>query len=126
MKFSGSPKAQGIRKEIFNIIKIEIITPKKSFQEKLGANSTFSTFEFNPRGFEDPEICKKSRWIIANKVIMKGTKKWREKNRIKVAEFTEKPPHIQQVNSFPTYGTAWKSLVITLAPQNDICPQGRT
>ena len=28
--------------------------------------------------------------------------------------------------SFPTYGIAERRFVITVAPQNDICPQGNT
>ena len=39
---------------------------------------------------------------------------------------TENPPHTQLTKSTPKYGTADNKLVITVAPQNDICPQGRT
>lgn len=39
---------------------------------------------------------------------------------------TENPPHIQFTNVFPKYGIAEKIFVITVAPQNDICPHGNT
>jgi len=55
-----------------------------------------------------------------------GTRKCREKNRFSVGWETEKFPHIHSTNFFPTRGSAEKMLVITVAPQNDICPQGRT
>jgi outer membrane protein assembly factor BamE (lipoprotein component of BamABCDE complex) len=49
-----------------------------------------------------------------------------EKNRVKVALLIEKPPQIQIMIEFPKYGIADKRFVITVAPQKDICPQGRT
>jgi hypothetical protein len=55
-----------------------------------------------------------------------GTIKCREKNRFKVGWETEKFPHIHSTRFFPTRGIAEKMLVITVAPQNDICPHGRT
>lgn len=39
---------------------------------------------------------------------------------------TENPPQIHWTRLLPMYGTADRRLVITVAPQNDICPQGRT
>jgi hypothetical protein len=39
---------------------------------------------------------------------------------------TAKPPHTHCTNSVPVYGTAESKFVITTAPQNDICPHGRT
>jgi len=39
---------------------------------------------------------------------------------------TEKPPHNQKTTSFPIKGIADARLVITVAPQKDICPHGRT
>ena len=38
----------------------------------------------------------------------------------------EGPPQIQFTRSFPKSGTAVKTPVITVAPQKDICPHGRT
>ena len=51
--------------------------------------------------------------------------KCKERNRIKVLLSTEKPPQIQNVIICPKYGIAEIRFVITVAPQNDICPQGR-
>jgi len=38
---------------------------------------------------------------------------------------TEKPPHNHCAMSVPTKGIAANKLVITVAPQKDICPQGK-
>jgi hypothetical protein len=52
--------------------------------------------------------------------------KWSLKNRDNVALSTLKPPQIQFTNKVPMYGNADSKLVMTVAPQNDICPQGNT
>ncbi|WP_306465108.1 hypothetical protein, partial [Gelidibacter salicanalis] len=39
---------------------------------------------------------------------------------------TENPPQIQSTTSLPMNGIAENKLVITVAPQKDICPQGST
>lgn len=39
---------------------------------------------------------------------------------------TEGPPQIHVTKSFPTNGMADNTPVITVAPQNDICPHGST
>jgi len=43
-----------------------------------------------------------------------------------VALSTANPPHNHCTKSIPKNGIADNRLVITVAPQNDICPQGRT
>lgn len=58
--------------------------------------------------------------------MMNGNRKWKVKNRVKVALSTANPPHTHCTISVPTYGIADNKLVITVAPQNDICPQGNT
>jgi hypothetical protein len=58
--------------------------------------------------------------------IIRGSKKCSEKNRVSVGCLTENPPHIHSTSVFPKYGIAEKMFVITVAPQNDICPHGRT
>ena len=45
---------------------------------------------------------------------------------MRVALSTANPPHNQYTISVPKNGIAENKLVITVAPQNDICPQGRT
>ena len=47
----------------------------------------------------------------------KGIKKWKVKNRVKVGLSTANPPQSHVTNNLPTYGTALKRLVITVAPQ---------
>jgi hypothetical protein len=43
-----------------------------------------------------------------------------------VALSIENPPHNHFTKSPPTYGIADSRFVITVAPQNDICPHGST
>lgn len=74
----------------------------------------------------DPVSWRKRRWIIVAATMTKGNRKWKAKNRVRVALSTEKPPQIHWTSSFPMYGTADIRLVMTVAPQNDIWPQGRT
>lgn len=63
--------------------------------------------------------------MIARVAIMKGRIKWMVKNRVSVALLTPNPPHNHVTINFPTYGIAENRLVITVAPQNLICPHGR-
>ena len=58
--------------------------------------------------------------------MMKGRMKWKAKNRVSVALSTEKPPRIHSTRVVPIYGIAESRFAMTVAPQNDICPQGRT
>jgi hypothetical protein len=53
-------------------------------------------------------------------------RKWRVKNRVSVALSTAKPPRTHCTKIVPMYCTADSRLVITVAPQKDICPHGRT
>lgn len=77
-------------------------------------------------GLLDPVSWRKMRWTIANARIIKGRMKWKAKKRVSVALSTEKPPQIHSTKVVPIYGIADRRLVMTVAPQNDICPQGRT
>jgi len=126
LKFSGSPISNGNIKEI-ETKKINInIALKESFEEKNGWKDILSMFLFIPIGFLDPDICRDMRWRMKIAKIKNGIKKCSMKNRFNVAFLTEKPPHNHSTISFPIYGIADTRLVITVAPQNDICPQGRT
>jgi len=73
-----------------------------------------------------PVVCKNIKWIALIAATTNGIIKWSEKNRVSVGLPTANPPHIQTTNSLPTYGMAENKFVITVAPQNDIWPQGRT
>jgi len=57
---------------------------------------------------------------------MNGRIKWIAKNRFRVALSTANPPHNHSTSIFPIYGIAENRLVITVAPQNLICPHGST
>lgn len=52
--------------------------------------------------------------------------KCKAKNRDSVGSPTENPPHSHLAKSSPKYGIANNKLVITEAPQKDICPHGKT
>lgn len=82
--------------------------------------------EFNPRGLFEPVWCKNSRCIIARAAMAKGMMKCSAKNRLRVALSTANPPHIHSTKVLPMYGMADNRLVITVAPQNLIWPQGST
>lgn len=58
--------------------------------------------------------------------MMNGRMKWKAKNRVSVALSTENPPQIHSTRVVPIYGMADNRFVMTVAPQNDICPHGRT
>jgi hypothetical protein len=64
--------------------------------------------------------------MITSAAIAIGVMKCREKNRFKVGWETEKFPHNHWTRSLPIIGIAENKLVITVAPQNDIWPHGRT
>lgn len=104
----------------------EMVKKNKSLIVKYGWKSILSWSFFDPIGLEDPVIWSPNRWTIDNPAIRRGIKKWREKNRDSVGNPTENPPHNHSTISFPINGIAEANLVITVAPQNDIWPQGRT
>lgn len=79
-----------------------------------------------PSGFFDPVLWRNRRWIITKIMINKGRRKWKEKNRVRVALLMENPPQSHSTIVTPRYGTVVIRLVMTVAPQKDICPQGRT
>jgi len=126
IKLLWSFKKNGKIKVKIRNIHINIINPIISLIIKYGEKLILSKFLLIPRGLLDPEIWRKNKWIIVNKMIIKGKIKWIEKNRVKVALLIENPPQIQITIEFPKYGIADKRFVITVAPQKDICPQGRT
>lgn len=79
-----------------------------------------------PEGLLDPVSWRNSRWTAARAEMMNGRMKWKAKNRVRVALSTENPPQIHSTRLVPIYGIADSKLVITVAPQNDICPHGKT
>jgi hypothetical protein len=58
--------------------------------------------------------------------MIKGRRKWMVKNRVRVALSIANPPQIHWTVAVPIYGIAERRLVMTVAPQNDICPHGST
>jgi len=97
-----------------------------SFRENIGLNLILSIFVVVFDGLEDPFSCSIIRWIIIVNMMIIGRMKCKEKNRFSVGFDTDGPPQIQFTSSFPTSGIAVSTPVITVAPQKDICPHGRT
>jgi len=126
LKFSGSPINCGntIDMDIKNMIKM--IALVESFNEKNGWNWILSVFELVPTGLFDPVTWSLIRWMIIIPARMMGVIKWREKKRERVAWLIENPPQIHSTKNFPKYGIAEIKFVITVAPQKDIWPHGRT
>ena len=85
-----------------------------------------SVLLIRPRGFDDPEMCRKNKWIPLRAAIKNGRIKCNVKNRVNEALPIANPPQSQNTMSEPINGTAENKLVITVAPQKDICPQGST
>lgn len=125
-KFSGSPNSRGSSRFIMININIRMVIPMRSLIEKYGWNGILSYFLLIPIGLLDPVWCRNNKWIITIAVIINGRRKWSVKNRVRVALLMENPPHNHFTISGPRYGIADSRLVITVAPQNDICPHGRT
>jgi len=63
---------------------------------------------------------------IATAINTNGSIKCNAKNRFRVALSTANPPQIHSTISSPIKGTADAKLVITVAAQKLICPQGKT
>ena len=59
-------------------------------------------------------------WNNKEFMIKKGKIKCKIKNLFKVGLYIKKLPHIHSIRS----GIVDKTLVITVAPQKDFCPQG--
>lgn len=97
-----------------------------SLNVKYGWNGTLSTCLVTPRGLFAPAWWRNKMWTRVAAAMINGSKKWKVKNRVKVAFSTANPPQIHWTKKVPTYGIAEKRFVITVAPQNDICPHGKT
>lgn len=126
LKFSGSPIINGVHIDRVDRTPKMINMEGMSFLEKNGWKFIISIFWFLPKGLLEPVWCRNAKWIKTIAVTISGTIKWRVKKRFKVAFPIEKPPHNHSTVLFPMYGIADRRLVITVAPQKDICPQGST
>jgi hypothetical protein len=122
---SGSPNRSGENNTSIKRRANKSRNPKESLIVKYGWNGILSESELIPDGLFDPVSCRNRRWTIASAAIIKGRIKWNAKNRVRVALSTEKLPQIHSTRSDPIYGIAESRFVITVAPQNDICPHGR-
>lgn len=126
VKFSGSPRRLGENRASAIRGVIIKVSPKMSLMEKYGWNGILSQSDTIPRGLFEPVSWRKVRWTSVIPAIRKGRRKWRAKNRVRVGLSTENPPHAHSTKVCPIYGRAENRLVMTVAPQNDICPHGRT
>ena len=71
-------------------------------------------------------MVRNSKWISTIAAIANGSRKCSAKNGVSVALSTANPSQTHCTTSFATYGMADRRFVITVAPQNDICPHGNT
>lgn len=126
LKFSTSPSILGFIIHRVSISTIKTLKYEISLIRYILKNLILSYCVFVPVGLEDPVSCSNTKCTRTRATITKGSRKCSEKNRFNVGCDTEKFPHNHWVTSFPTYGMAEIILVITVAPQNDICPQGKT
>jgi len=126
LEFSLSPSKRGIcvTKIVTRIVVIS--NGVVSFLEKYGWKFILSRSDLVPIGLEEPGWCKNRKCTMTNPNKIIGIRKCSAKNRVRVAWETENPPQSQVTNGFPRYGIAEKMLVITVAPQKDICPHGST
>jgi len=126
LKFSTSPKMLGQFDTIIIIMRVITIVGIESFTENIGWNLILSKLVCDVVGFEEPFSCNIIKWMIITAKIAMGVIKCNEKNRFSVGCETEGPPQIHVIISLPMTGIADNTPVITVAPQNDICPQGKT
>jgi len=126
LKFSGSPILLGNRRTIKMKNIRNIMAPILSLILKKGWKEILSKLEFIPVGEFDPVMWSEAKWIIIKEAKTIGRIKCIMKNRFKVAFLIENPPHTHSTMFFPAYGIADIKLVITVAPQKDIWPQGNT
>ena len=126
MKFSGSVSRVGVSRTIPLSRVNRAMKPVICFVEKYVWKGVLSNLDSIPVGFLDPVWWRKNRCIIDRAAMMNGNRKWKAKNRVRVALSTENPPQSHCTIDVPMYGTAEISFVITVAPQKDICPQGST
>ena len=68
-------------------------------------------------GLDEVLKCKKIICIIININKIKGVKKWKEKNRMRVISLTENDPQIHLTNNAPNHGKQLTKLIITVAAQ---------
>lgn len=97
-----------------------------SLTRNIGWNFSLSLFVLVLVGLDDPFSCNSIKCTKTIAEISIGRMKCKEKNRFRVGCETEGPPQIQVVKSIPTIGMADRTPVMTVAPQNDICPHGNT
>ena len=74
----------------------------------------------------DSVSSRNSKWTAVSVVMINTRIKWKAKNHERVALSTKKPLQSHSTRFVPKYDIAEKRLVMTVAPQNDICPQGNT
>ncbi len=86
------------------------------------------SFTLWDKGFDEPIPIERSnkKCQADNAEMGKGIKKCKLKNLLKVALPTRNPPHNQQGAVSPTRNIRVRKLVITVAAQKLICPQGKT
>ena len=117
IKFSGSPKRNGVNKARVKKNTSTNNNVKKSLIAKYFKKGILSRFIDTPKGLLEPFSWRKKMWTIAMADKIKGIRKCNIKNRVKVPWPIENPPHNHCTMLLPTYGIAEAKFVITVAPQ---------
>lgn len=102
VKLSGSPRRLGEKRASVVRPTNNTANPKRSLYEKYGWNEILSAFELRPIGLFEPVSWRNSRCRIITAAMTKGNRKWKAKNRVRVALSTEKPPQIHSTSMVPT------------------------
>lgn len=124
-EFIGSINFSGSKYMIYEKKNKSIVNANQVSSPNIGVKLTFQlTLSFLLE--LDPLSCNTIKWIKTITVKNNPNKKWIVKKRFKVVSHTLKPPQIKFVKGLPIKGIIEKKLVITIAAQKDICPQGNT
>lgn len=94
VKFSGSPRRLGANRARDVRVAINTANPRISLYEKYGWKEILSESEFSPIGLLDPVSCRNRACSKVAAMTANGSKKWKAKNRVRVALSTENPPQI--------------------------------
>ena len=75
---------------------------------------------------KDIEVIEEGKTTTVSSTIYDIVRKFPSGKKINLSLSTQKPPHNHSTIEGPATGIAEKRLVITVAPQKLICPQGKT
>lgn len=101
IKLSGSPRRFGLNNTKAISAESIAINPTKSLIVKYQWNGILSAEDTTPKGLLLPVLCNIKICITTVAATNIGATKWKVKNRVRVALFTEKPPQSHVTSSSP-------------------------